>query len=235
MPQIPQQHRSAFLKSERARKQLRDLQSAIHRYREHKPYGMTAAVEQQRGESDYVFRFQVNRPIPDSFVLIIGDIVHNLRSALDHAIWALYVARWPSYNGTNLYFPITDTKAAFDAATKRHIKAVGKRRGAIIGDIQPYETGSDALTALHAIDIVEKHRAINILGATASPTSLRVKYGRAGLVLGPGEQMPISVIPAERRIVDGAEAYRLPLKRLGPNPQVEVSSEWDVQFVFVGP
>src|SRR5947199_5076580 len=32
------------------------------------------------------------KPIPDTFPLLIGDAVHNIRSALDHLVWQLVEA-----------------------------------------------------------------------------------------------------------------------------------------------
>lgn len=69
MQQIRNRVRSAYLKSLRAPKQLRDLQRAIGRFREHEPYGVNGGIERQNGQRDYVWRFQVHQALPDSFSL----------------------------------------------------------------------------------------------------------------------------------------------------------------------
>ena len=49
-------------------------------------------AESDPNTGDQVFKFRVRAPIPVDLSLVIGDAVHNLRSALDHLAWQLVLA-----------------------------------------------------------------------------------------------------------------------------------------------
>jgi hypothetical protein len=52
----------------------------------------------QRDPDQLVDRFiwNIPDPPPDHIALLIGDVLHNLRSSLDHIVWALSVLNQPT-------------------------------------------------------------------------------------------------------------------------------------------
>src|ERR1022692_7857 len=61
-------------------------------------------------------------PPRERWGLMIGDSVHNLRSSLDHLVYAIAVlesGKTPPPDENRLAFPITDTATDFHSAAKR--------------------------------------------------------------------------------------------------------------------
>jgi hypothetical protein len=98
---------------------------------------------------------------PSDIPLIIGDAIHNLRSALDLAVCEMI----EGFGGTvtpRTHFPIRNSREEVVSAIKE-----GAVYGApcdlvtfLIEIIQPYEGGNDSLYTLHTLDIRDKHRII---------------------------------------------------------------------------
>src|SRR4051794_37203940 len=78
------------LKVERAKEHIRNLESAVQAFRDTDPYGFRIEDDLQTG--DKIYRIEIRRQTPDAFSLIVGDAVHNLRSALDHLARQLVIA-----------------------------------------------------------------------------------------------------------------------------------------------
>jgi hypothetical protein len=76
---------SAFLKIDRAAKHIEELNELVHQTR---PFGYIIETNTETGQRS-AFPTK-NEAVIDAMALIIGDVVHNLRSALDHA-----AACWP--------------------------------------------------------------------------------------------------------------------------------------------
>jgi hypothetical protein len=101
--------------------------------------------------------------------VLLGDIVHNLRSALDYLYWQLYCTyvRIPQSHreAQTLQFPIEDTSQQL--ANKRiHASNIPPRQWAVIENAQPYQGTDDprrALKALRELSNRDKHQVLNPL------------------------------------------------------------------------
>lgn len=106
-------------------------------------------------------RVEVTQDPPWSIPLIIGDAVHNLRSALDLAVCEIA----EGFGGKvtrNHYFPIGEARENVVGAVKE-----GAVHGVpcdfktfLIDEIQPHRGPNDTLWELHRIDILDKHKMI---------------------------------------------------------------------------
>lgn len=97
---------SKFTRSRRLLAELRgeiDAFLAIGAYR-------VEQIEEPSG--DLVYRSRVDAQPPVEWSVLIGDIVHNARSALDHLAYAL-VIRDGGTPDEHTYFPITDQATGF--------------------------------------------------------------------------------------------------------------------------
>jgi hypothetical protein len=104
----------------------------------------------------------IKRELPDSVPFLIGDVVHNLRSALDHVAYEI-VKRSGRPPSQGLVFPIKDTRKEVIDAIKSEIQvAAGSELVTLIVDrIQPHEGGNGhALWVLHRLDCIDKHREL---------------------------------------------------------------------------
>ena len=151
-------------KLDRAHKHINDLAAAITEFLATHPYRTAFYDDPQTGKRQLQLFFAAETPA--SILAIGGDVLNNLRSALDHLAWQLIKAGGNT-PGAHTGFPI------FDAAPKYVAGAKGKIGGArpdaikAIDAIQPYQGGNgDALWRLHALNNIDKHRDLVTVGAT---------------------------------------------------------------------
>lgn len=92
--------RSYDLKLDRAEQHLIELKDALDRYVEKHPYEVRRHVEGKKKRE--VFRLHFTEQPDPTIGPIVGDVIYNLRSALDHLMAALV----PSERRSKVYFPI---------------------------------------------------------------------------------------------------------------------------------
>lgn len=229
---MPDRLRSIIAKIERAEEHIRNLETALRAFLAKNPYRPVAYNESDTG--DRVIKLTIVEIAPISFSLILGDAIHNLRSALDHLAQQLVLAN----NGTpteQTCFPIfhrADCKA-FEAGFERAVQGASKQALDLIRTLKPYQGGNEALCGLHRLDILDKHRLLVAVAATNPATIIRL-----GVV--PLQAFPID---AEGRRVsnligpleDGVELWRM-LPKDRPQFYHDPEFRFDVAFgdVFKG-
>jgi len=118
-----------------------------------------------------------NRQVPVRFSVLAGEIVHHLRSCLDHIVWhfAPSAAR-QGPDGRRLEFPIFREKPIKKEEVKayeRKIKGITNSRVLdLIEKFQPYnrmpDPGNDALFIVYDLDRIDKHRELLIVDSCAN-------------------------------------------------------------------
>lgn len=157
---------SVGLKLARAREHLAGLDAEIRAYCESGAAGLRfdETCNQAR------LLFVLNAPPPPRLSILVGDVVHNARSAIDHLAWALvrFNRRTPSRKCS---FPICDDEDAFNERGVKIIAGVGRRAESIIRGLQPYQLKADAhghpLWLLQYLSNADKHRQLNAIGGYA--------------------------------------------------------------------
>jgi len=103
----------------------------------------------------------------DAVSVRLGEIVHNLRSALDHLVFQL--ALWNTNGSVQkdwiVQFPITDNCGEFAKAKIKHLKEVHTKHAALIERFQGYHRihsirGSNPLAILRDFSNMDKHRLL---------------------------------------------------------------------------
>ena len=186
--------------------------------------------------TDFRAQFRFDPPIPDTLPMIIGDAVHNLRSALDHLACALAELEIPTDSETGhsgIEFPIYISEGKFDRSGAAKIKKLATAAQDEIKSLQPYNAGDDArfqlLWALHQLDIIDKHRRISVMGGRYSlPATFRpqarqgnevIFEGRIYIPFNDGDIIHIlNVDPEFKPDIDGTIAIRF---GDGPNEFIE--------------
>jgi hypothetical protein len=172
---------SAWLKINRAREHVEAVQDAVDDWLATDAYSMSREVDPET--SNTVRRAQVRADPPERLSLLIGDAVHNLRAALDHAVYALAQSQLgtlaPDVEET-LMFPIVgnqnrkgqpiDGSDIFDNAVGRGLlQGVPTAAIAFIKREQPYQWNSGfefhELWTLHELDRIDKHRRVALTTA----------------------------------------------------------------------
>jgi len=133
---------------------------------------------------------------PLEFPLIIGDAVHNLRSALDHSAHLLVtVGRGSPGPFPHVCFPIFENGSKYKAGLLGRVR--GMRQDAIdaIDATEPYGGGNgETLYHLHCLNNIDKHRLLvtvwsNLQAHTLLP-SQRAKLAERYLGSNPGGTAP---------------------------------------------
>jgi hypothetical protein len=97
--------------------------------------------------------------IPHEFSLILGDAIHNLRAALDLALYAMAVDRSPSPN--HIQFPFPKTPESLDSAINSgQVRFAGTKVVEAVKLFQPYPGGHPILHGIHALDARDKHKLL---------------------------------------------------------------------------
>jgi hypothetical protein len=116
---------------------------------------------------EWVERFQVREEPPLRWGVILGDCVHNLRSALDHLICQLTMLNGGTVvDCAQTQYPIASkSEAQFERMADRRIPGLTPKQRAIVKMTQPYQAGngveSHPLHVLAELSNADKHRLIN--------------------------------------------------------------------------
>jgi hypothetical protein len=114
----------------------------------------------------HVITATVQEPIPDDWGPLIGDVLHNLRSALDHLAHALAVENvgtpLPKEIGASVEFPIFDGEVNFHRHGRPKIVGLSSEAQTAIEALQPYrrypDPHIDPLWLLYQLSNIDKHR-----------------------------------------------------------------------------
>ena len=108
---------------------------------------------------------------PLRFGILLGEIVHHLRSALDHTVWAL-AKRKVADPSERLQFPICTSPAGWENTLKNGaISGVGKGAIDLILQMQPFRQAKPKDTVLAVIQQasnIDKHRVLLVVVAVAA-------------------------------------------------------------------
>lgn len=165
--------KDAQAKVARAKEQLAGLEAEFQRFSDSKPY--TLRQEHDLETQEFILVYYPSSPIPDNWPIIIGEILYNLRSALDLAVYELTV-REQGAPLKNTEFPIFDDKDLFSALKKNgdpapgsglfKIRGLSQKTRDCIESMQPYNLRQpdrvSTLLLLHEMNILDKHRELHL-------------------------------------------------------------------------
>lgn len=174
-------------KIERANEHSRILYWEVRNFLATEPY--TLIRKYDRKHAQYLLKLKIVKPIPQiQFALIIGDCLHNARTALDYIAWRLAGSKIAD---TSTLFPIYIRQSRFDDMVKRRQLAHVFHPDALnaIRDVQPYkrfEPEKDLLWLLQDLDAKDKHKLLTMTQAHSfggqftamGGAEIRVTYGR---------------------------------------------------------
>ncbi len=161
----------AVRKVERARVHIESFDAEASKHFLRQPFQVSLAPFKRRGH--FVFGVGERIGFPDRmFSVIIGDVVHNLRTALDYLIAACACARGEPIHQTE--FPIRTRKEDVKGLIKRRVGPAGALAERLVLRSRPYRRGNRYLHALHEFDRRDKHR---LVVPVACVTKVRVSSG----------------------------------------------------------
>ena len=172
---------SAQLKIKRAEHHIREIEAEFAAYVATKPHRFSVQNNAETGQTVIRVRF-ISDP-PKVLSLIIGDAIHNLRTALDHLTWEV-VGIDGGTQDRYLTFRTGDDRVNFESSCKGIVTPGDWVRGLHISlEVFPGGKGTE-LYALHLLDNLDKHSVITpVLRATTHPDFVIVRPdGTPGLV-----------------------------------------------------
>ena len=99
--------------------------------------------------------------------LLMGDFVHNLRAALDHAVWAITPAHIQETRPTEVAFPLYSTEKRYTTWAKKREDWYGSTVFDVLRSSQPFNAvGTGKLHPLHILQFLsntDKHQLLNIV------------------------------------------------------------------------
>ena len=121
-------------------------------------------------------------PVPLRLCVIVGEVLHHLRTSLDHLVWAL-VLRHHTNPSFKIAFPVYDTREKYEAALKAGIvKGVSGKTLPLIERVQPYrdpEPRKSPLFILHDLNITDKHKLLVVaVFSVRPPNAINVDAGK---------------------------------------------------------
>ena len=224
-------------KLNRAHEHLATLTAAHRDYLATKPY---VADQEYRPDADEIVYFgRVVNPPPLRLGVVIGDLIHNLRSALDHLVWQLVMwnGRTPTRDNQ---FPVCTDASKWGKTSARMLSRVRQEHVDLIRSVQPFgkiDPGASPLARLHRLWNEDKHQVVStLLGAVRDPTD--VSFIRRPISL--DKFTPVrdiaEMISAEGYygipLGSGQPLARLKIKASGPRPNAAMLSQWIAGLAF---
>jgi hypothetical protein len=219
-------------KIKRAKQLVAELQSKIGDYFAGNPYKIGTKKDEVDGR--LIYYVQEIKDLPVEIQTITGDVIQNLRSALDHIAYSLFVGAGGSpTSGSHIYFPIAESEIKFkEPNTQKKMKGLTKTAINAVIAVKPYKEGNIKLWQLHELNIRDKHRLLLTAGSSfkgvdvASQMSELISVGNPGMgnIFG-----PIFLEPADNLfpLKQGDELFS-DLPDAIPNPKIN----FNVQLVL---
>lgn len=187
-----------------------------------------------------VFRWKAHDPPDPSWPLLVGDALHNMRTALDYLAWECVRAAGNEPD-RHTSFPIALTEADWDQYLAGKFPPTAGMSDAVlelVHSAQPFvrqeffETLADMdLSVLKAMDDTDKHRTLHVVVVwTTGQQRFRVVKG----TLEPGQLNVGWGEPAEMELADGAEIFRFQVLAVEgrPDPVLDMEPTIPVTVAF---
>lgn len=152
-------------KIDQAKKHVATLEEAIRIFFTPKPYQVSTTRDSQTRR--LVYYVSSLKQVPSSFATTMGDVIQNLRTALDHLAYQLFlVGTQGTGNGRHVQFPIGND--AINYADQRDRRTSGMRQDAItmLDSLEPYKGGKGhRFWVLQELNNADKHRFLIAVGS----------------------------------------------------------------------
>jgi hypothetical protein len=148
------------VKIERAKKHLVDLEREVIRFRDAKIHILFSDADVTSGKfGTPVGALKAARVLSFDAVCAAGDVIQNLRTALDHLANHL-VAVAGSAPTRRIEFPIAKNAATYEAEKARKVEGMRPEAVEAIDRLKPYKGGDDRIWKLHELNNIDKHRML---------------------------------------------------------------------------
>ena len=152
-------YEGAWLQVDRAKKHVAEFNSELQRFADSDPYSVVIQPELAPGLQ--MMEITVRETFPRNLAPIVGDAVHNLRSALNLLAYDLVRRETRREPPSNVQFPLASSSEHLERViVDRGIHLAGPSVVRAVRELKPYTGGDDLLCALHDLDITGKHHSL---------------------------------------------------------------------------
>jgi hypothetical protein len=146
------------IKIQRARRHLVELESEVGDFVASRPVKFNVETLENSGGRSFNSHMHM-APLSENVGAIVGDIIHNLRSALD--LTAAELVRAVGEDDKGVHFPFSESAEDLDGTIKRRkFDKAGAEAVVLLQTLKPYRTGNVALQVIYDLEVHDKHRAL---------------------------------------------------------------------------
>ena len=170
--------------------------------------------------------------LPLRYSVLVSEVVHHLRSTLDHLITQLAHVGPGSGDPQVLEFPICLTEQKFKAAVQRgKIQGVSKNAALVIESLQPYKDNPpehSTLWLLHDLSRVDKHRLLLVVAACVQMADiLKINSNADTEIAGMSPPIPLGTRPCK----EGTEVFTVEFgSKFDPAIQIDGNFAFRAEF-----
>lgn len=124
-------------------------------------HSLTVRASKEQNRDGLSIFLTPTAPVPTRLKVLCGQIVNELRAALDNLACNL-AERNGNDPGENTYFPISKTPEIFQTDGYRKMKLLSDADKQTVAELKPYNGGHPHLYALHVADKKRKHQRLSI-------------------------------------------------------------------------
>jgi len=205
----------AYRKLDRAKRLTKEIQERVAEATSHDSYSIRYAAT--NGGLHHEWHLTYINEVDSDISVLLGDALHNYRSALDHVAWELTTLGKGS-TGSSTFFPIRLQPRNKKERTSTVEGVSDPEIVNLIDQVQPFHgTGYDEpLHILHALNIHDKHRSVLIYvrsvdtAIIASPEGTTIDHSfvwgsnltRSGLLMGCDTTQSVDLAPGSEVSLD---------------------------------
>lgn len=204
----------ARLKVGRAREHMQALDVQCRAAVDDHPHSLFVETDPKTGE--HIVKFKTDGAnYPDQIKLIVGDVIHNLRSALDHVAWQLADFDSGRPPGRWVQWPIFHKESDYLRHEDKYLEGINAGHRTTIRALQPYHVMEPGLSldirarlvlllTIGRLDDMDKHRLL-VPTRAAAPASVQADRVFVAKPYKAELKFPADWV----RMEDGAEYFRI--------------------------
>ncbi len=159
-----------------AKKNLAKLKRRIDKFLSQKDLYTVFTEPDPQHPQHTVHKMRLVKQIPDGLSELTGNIVDDLRSALDGCLSGIARTKKPGTEPLSAYFPFASDVAHFENNLRGRCKDVPVELWPLLRSYEPYKGGSELLWALNEVCGANKHGLLLPIG-TATVTAQTIIEG----------------------------------------------------------
>jgi hypothetical protein len=212
----------AHAKLARARIHLEELDGQVRSFSNLHPYGIAPDRDSEPGV--IIMRasaLTTEEPVPHEVGVVLGDVLHNLRCALEYLAWQLAgLGKGPD---KYTHFPLCETSGQWYEWGRRNVARLRPEHATFIERMQPYNRPR-SIPLLNAVRLnnVDKHALVAATGWGARFQPPDITGGVLRMVIKYDEYVPVH---------DGAPLFRI--TEFEPAPDQEVQMKMQVPYTVL--